>query len=66
MRDGTFVVPPVPWPFSGENAGTERGSGSGLYTIALAWLKEDREVRRAAEKAGMVPKTRGPRVSIST
>ena len=66
MRDGSFVIPPVPWPFSGGNAGTGRGSGSGLYTIALAWLKEDQEARRAAEKAGMVLKTRGSRVSIST
>jgi len=61
MRNGSFVIPPVPWPFSGGNAGTGRGSGSGLYTIALAWLKEDQETRRAAEKAGTVQKTRGSR-----
>lgn len=66
MRDGSFVIPPVPWPFSGGNAGTGSSSSSGLYTIALAWLKEDREVRRAAEKDGMALKTRGSRVSIST
>jgi CCR4-NOT complex subunit CAF16 len=66
MRDGSFVIPPVPWPFSGGDAGTGLGPDSGLYTIALAWLKEDQEVRRAAEKAAMVPKTRGSRVSIST
>jgi len=63
MRDGSFVIPPVPWPFSG-GAGTGLGSGSRLYTIALAWLKEDQEVRRAAEKAGMVPKTRGSRAQL--
>lgn len=70
MRDGAFVTPPVAWPVSAVQAqqigiSPASGSGSGLHNIALAWLGEDREVRRAAERAGTVKKTRGARVSLT-
>lgn len=64
MRDGSFAVPPVPWPFDTDDVESGCRATSSLYTIALVWLKEDRELRRSAEKAGTIPKTRGSRVSI--
>lgn len=70
MRDGAFVTPPVAWPLSGPEAqklalSPNSGSGSNLHSIALSWLGEDRDVRRAGERAGTVKKTRGARVSLA-
>ncbi|KAF8322090.1 P-loop containing nucleoside triphosphate hydrolase protein [Clavulina sp. PMI_390] len=66
MRNGEFVKDPVSWPLAASDA-PELGSstGSDLHKIALAWLKEDRELRRAAEKAGDLKKTRGARVETT-
>jgi len=66
MRDGEFVTNPTPWPFSEEltnqpSSTTLKKSGSSLHALALAWLKEDREVRRTAEETGKLAKTRGAR-----
>lgn len=60
MREGAFVTPPISWPLGVSNSSTLIPTmGSGLHAIALEWLKEDREVRRAAELAGkLLPKTR--------
>ncbi|PBK69611.1 P-loop containing nucleoside triphosphate hydrolase protein [Armillaria solidipes] len=52
MRFGSFTTPPTPWPF------TERPTST-LYSVALQWLKEDREYRRELEKNGL--KLRGAR-----
>jgi len=75
MRDGYFAAPPTPWPFADELE-QDRSSptlanvvpgrpivmaGSSLHSLALGWLKEDREIRIRAEKSGERAKTRGPR-----
>ncbi|PBL02546.1 P-loop containing nucleoside triphosphate hydrolase protein [Armillaria gallica] len=52
MRFGSFTTPPTPWPF------TDRPTST-LYSVALQWLKEDREYRRELEKNGL--KLRGAR-----
>ncbi|KAK0190948.1 P-loop containing nucleoside triphosphate hydrolase protein [Armillaria mellea] len=52
MRFGSFTTPPTPWPFTDQPTST-------LYSVALQWLKEDREYRRELEKNGL--KLRGAR-----
>jgi hypothetical protein len=54
MRFGSFVIPPTPWPFDSPfvNAPSEAGH-SFLYTLALHWLKEDRDHRRELERQGV-------------
>ncbi|KAK0468356.1 P-loop containing nucleoside triphosphate hydrolase protein [Desarmillaria tabescens] len=52
MRFGSFVTPPALWPFADQSTST-------LYSVALQWLKEDREYRRKLEKNGL--KLRGAR-----
>ncbi|KAK0230779.1 P-loop containing nucleoside triphosphate hydrolase protein [Armillaria fumosa] len=52
MRFGSFTTPPTPWPLTGQPTST-------LYSVALQWLKEDREYRRELEKNGL--KLRGAR-----
>ncbi|KAI0265098.1 P-loop containing nucleoside triphosphate hydrolase protein [Gloeopeniophorella convolvens] len=62
MRFGTFVTEPVPWPPAlAESAldGAVQVSHQSLFKVALQWLREDREHRRALEEAGR--KTRGAR-----
>lgn len=77
MRDGYFVAPPTPWPSADEleqdqsllaNVVPGRPimmAGSSLHSLALGWLKEDREIRIRAEKSGERAKTRGPRYHVS-
>ncbi|KAG7449219.1 P-loop containing nucleoside triphosphate hydrolase protein, partial [Guyanagaster necrorhizus] len=52
MRFGVFATPPTAWPFSDQPTVT-------LYSVAVQWLKEDREYRRELEKNGL--KLRGAR-----
>ncbi|KAK0206550.1 P-loop containing nucleoside triphosphate hydrolase protein [Desarmillaria ectypa] len=52
MRFGSFVTPPTLWPFVDQPTPT-------LYSVALQWLKQDREYRRELEKNGL--KLRGAR-----
>lgn len=49
MRLGTFVTAPTTWPFP--NIITN-GTATRLYSIALHWLREDREYRRELEGQG--------------
>jgi hypothetical protein len=65
MRFGSFVIPPTPWPIASPlaNALSEAGH-SLLYTLALHWLKEDRDHRRELEKQGL-RLIRGPRIDVS-
>lgn len=49
MRLGRFVTLPAPWETLQQTAS---GRTSRLYSIALQWLKEDREYRRELEKQG--------------
>ncbi|KAF4574639.1 P-loop containing nucleoside triphosphate hydrolase [Pleurotus pulmonarius] len=57
MRFGSFVTPPTPWPIA--DTPTRPGTSSALYSVALEWIREDREHRRQLEKEGM--KKRGAR-----
>ena len=53
---------PTSWPFTEGTAGlasVELGANATLYTVALQWLKEDRERRRQLEAGGL--KRRGAR-----
>jgi hypothetical protein len=50
MRFGAFVGEPIPWDPTNAIAAT--GGPSSLYSIALQWLKEDREKRRELETEG--------------
>jgi len=59
MRHGQFVEEPIPWNPTNGLSLTPSGSSS-LYTMALQWLKEDRDIRRELEKAGQKV-TRGAR-----
>jgi CCR4-NOT complex subunit CAF16 len=56
MRLGAFVTEPTSWPFSDP---AQAGRDSQLYSVALRWLREDREHRRDLEKSGR--KLRGAR-----
>lgn len=64
MRNGAFVTSPVGWPSSSTSASAV-GGGSNLHGVALQWLKDDRELRREAEREGTVKRTRGARVSFN-
>lgn len=50
MRLGSFVTNPTPWPSAGTNP-TVPG-GPSLYSVALQWLRGDREYRRELERNG--------------
>lgn len=49
MRLGKFVTLPEPWESFTD---VVSGSKSRLYSVALQWLKEDREHRRELENNG--------------
>lgn len=49
MRLGRFVTLPSPWDSLKDVAS---GNKSRLYSVALQWLKEDRDHRRELEKSG--------------
>jgi hypothetical protein len=61
MRLGTFVKKPRPWfhALAEESSDNIAGLDQTLFTIALQWLREDREHRGELEKAGR--RTRGAR-----
>ena len=62
MHLGTFLLEPTPWPLAGATAGVasvDLGPNPTLYTLALQWLREDRERRRLLEAQGR--KARGAR-----
>jgi len=63
MRSGAFVSPPTAWPLAELPAGAESTAGSQLHSLALYWLKEDREQRKKDEVAGILPVTRGRRAN---
>jgi len=57
MRFGTFVSDPLEWhPESSLTV-----TGSSLHALALGWLREDKEYRKAEEDAGRMRKSRGAR-----
>ncbi|KAI0320210.1 P-loop containing nucleoside triphosphate hydrolase protein [Amylostereum chailletii] len=62
MRLGSFVTAPTAWPPVTEPLlqNAVRPSSESLYHVALQWLREDREHRRALEGQGR--KSRGARV----
>lgn len=63
MHLGTFLMEPTAWPFtSGTIGGTsvDLGPTPTLYKVALQWLREDRDRRRALEVQGR--KRRGARI----
>ena len=65
MHLGTFLMEPTAWPFSsgvtaGVAASVDLGPNPTLYAVALQWLTEDRERRRALEAQGR-KKRRGAR-----
>jgi CCR4-NOT complex subunit CAF16 len=57
MHLGAFVTEPISWPEAGADAPTLPGNT--LYRVALQWLREDRDRRRALEQDGR--KKRGAR-----
>jgi hypothetical protein len=59
MRLGSFVTQPTPWPFTPPTTSPSCVFSPPLmlYSLALQWLKEDREHRRRLEKEGQ--KSRG-------
>lgn len=59
MSFGTLVDHPTPWPFTQSPRSGNLGVNTPLYSVALQWLKEDREKRRQMEKQGK--KRRGAR-----
>ncbi|KAG6854800.1 hypothetical protein C0991_001227 [Blastosporella zonata] len=60
MRLGSVIAPPAAWPVtSASPLASQFPTPTTLYTLALQWLKEDRENRRELEKSGR--KTRGAR-----
>ncbi|KAJ7129712.1 P-loop containing nucleoside triphosphate hydrolase protein [Mycena epipterygia] len=59
MSFGRLVIPPSPWPLTADSALSAQFGSSTLYSVALQWLKEDREHRRELEKQGR--KVRGAR-----
>ncbi|KAI0737684.1 P-loop containing nucleoside triphosphate hydrolase protein [Daedaleopsis nitida] len=55
MHLGTFLMEPTTWPFTGATTGVasvDLGLNPALYTVALQWLKEDRERRKLLEAGG--------------
>ncbi|PFH52702.1 hypothetical protein AMATHDRAFT_73840 [Amanita thiersii Skay4041] len=53
MHLGSMVTSPSPWPILPSSAlSSEFTPATPLYTVALQWLKEDREKRREVEKQG--------------
>ncbi|KAG8862311.1 CCR4-NOT regulatory complex component [Tulasnella sp. 330] len=70
MRDGALVAGtdtnknPMVWPPLASSSAVSGGDvGSTLHTVALQWLKGDRQLRREAEAEGKKRKTRGARVN---
>lgn len=65
IRFGKLVTPPTPWPFTPHDLSIDAllNSVSPLYSLALHWLKEDREYRRELENLDM-KKTRGPKNQV--
>ncbi|KAI0774750.1 P-loop containing nucleoside triphosphate hydrolase protein [Trametes elegans] len=63
MHLGTFLMEPTAWPFNDASAAgatsADLGPNPTLYAVALQWLSEDRERRRALEAQGR--KRRGAR-----
>ena len=59
MSFGTLVTPPRAWPFTAPSVSSDLIPSQPLYSVALQWLKEDREKRRELERQGK--KTRGAR-----
>ncbi|KAJ7180042.1 P-loop containing nucleoside triphosphate hydrolase protein [Mycena crocata] len=59
MAFGRLVTPPSPWALEAGTALNTQFGSSTLYSLALQWLKEDREYRRELEKNGR--KVRGAR-----
>jgi len=60
MGFGSFISPPVAWPITAHSPlVVQFAPATTLYTVALQWLKEDRDHRRELEKQGR--KTRGAR-----
>lgn len=67
MRHGEFVTDPTPWPLSQETIDAPNSvftAGSSLHTLALHWLRLDRQVRKDAEASGKLAKTRGSRHDV--
>ncbi|PIL37530.1 ATP-binding cassette transporter [Ganoderma sinense ZZ0214-1] len=63
MHLGTFLMEPTAWPFTSETMGgtsVDLGPKPTLYAVALQWLREDRDRRRALEAQGR--KSRGARI----
>ncbi len=60
MHLGSMVTPPSPWPIVPESPLSAQFTPSTpLYSVALQWLREDRDKRRELERHGL--KTRGAR-----
>ncbi|TFK43554.1 P-loop containing nucleoside triphosphate hydrolase protein [Crucibulum laeve] len=60
MRFGSFVTEPTSWPITSSSPlAAQFAPATTLYSVALQWLKEDRDHRRRLEKEGR--KTRGAR-----
>ncbi|RPD67364.1 P-loop containing nucleoside triphosphate hydrolase protein [Lentinus tigrinus ALCF2SS1-7] len=62
MHLGSFLMEPTSWPFTSGTMGAtsvDLGHNPTLYSLALQWLKEDRERRKTLEAQGR--KRRGAR-----
>ncbi|KAK7061706.1 putative ABC transporter ATP-binding protein C20G4.01 [Favolaschia claudopus] len=59
MSFGRLVTAPSAWPITADSPLHAQFGSSTLYTVALQWLKEDREYRRELENQGR--KLRGAR-----
>ena len=60
MHLGSMVTPPSPWPILPESPLSAQFTPfTPLYSVALQWLREDRDKRRELERHGL--KTRGAR-----
>lgn len=65
MRLGTLVSPPALWPLNSSAFKTDdKHTGSTLHSVALNWLREDRQHRTQEEKAGRRTKSRGPKNEV--
>ncbi|TBU28766.1 P-loop containing nucleoside triphosphate hydrolase protein [Dichomitus squalens] len=59
MHLGTFLMEPTPWPWASGSMGAtsvDLGPHPTLYTVALQWLREDRDRRRMLENQGRKPR----------